>query len=875
MADGQQTDPVSDRSMAARYGFGVASFGTALLVSWALFPWLGHYDRVVWMTGVGVAARFGGLGPGLLATVLGLGAELGLAMSGETPVGEGVHSALFLGGGVALSALSGRLLAQVKAHEKADKQLRALAEAVPNLVWTCRPDWQCDYLNSRWSEYSGRAVGTLLRSGWLDLLHPDDRARALDAWGETELDGSDHRVEVRLRRHDGIYRWFNSRAKPMRGADGRIEKWYCSSIDVHEERQLRERLAAESERLHLIASSVPGGTVVFRGKGGVLERYTYASPGCLDVLGVEPERLCAEPGLMEQLVHPEDFELAAASLREAARAGRPWLAEFRVRHPRKGEVWLEARGSGFEELDGARTWYCVLTDVTGRKHTEFELAENRLQVEMALEMAGIGVWKVDVATRRITTSPSFRAVMRFDHEPTLDEVHALVHPADAHLVVPEPWPLRDGQPQWQVEHRVVWPDGATGWIDSRGIVLRAQGKSPVAVAMVRDITGEKQSEQALRDEGERIRAIIDCIPVMVWSTDPRGEPLYANARWDEWAGRGPAEMRDFRLRNHIHPEDADRVYAAWDEGQRGESPISITLRAAPDHSSYRWYLMQAVPYFTEGRLAHWFGSLTDIDARVRMEDEIRRVNAELEARVAARTRQLQESVRDLESFAYSVAHDLRAPLRSIDGWSLALLEDCGDRLDQRGLGYLGRVREQAQRMGVLIDDLLALSRVARVEMQVEEVDLSALALRLWPGLLRQYPGCQAELRAEPGLMCAGDPRLLEIALTNLLDNAIKFSARRELARVELSAHTLGGEQAFFVRDNGVGFDMAYANLLFGAFQRLHRMSEFPGNGIGLATVERVVRRHGGRVWAESDLGHGATFYFTIGDTHAGTSNSTD
>jgi signal transduction histidine kinase len=191
------------------------------------------------------------------------------------------------------------------------------------------------------------------------------------------------------------------------------------------------------------------------------------------------------------------------------------------------------------------------------------------------------------------------------------------------------------------------------------------------------------------------------------------------------------------------------------------------------------------------------------------------------------------------------------------------------------LGYLGRVREQAQRMGVLIDDLLALSRVARVEMQVEEVDLSALALRLWPGLLRQYPGCQAELRAEPGLMCAGDPRLLEIALTNLLDNAIKFSARRELARVELSAHTLGGEQAFFVRDNGVGFDMAYANLLFGAFQRLHRMSEFPGNGIGLATVERVVRRHGGRVWAESDLGHGATFYFTIGDTHAGTSNSTD
>jgi light-regulated signal transduction histidine kinase (bacteriophytochrome) len=219
--------------------------------------------------------------------------------------------------------------------------------------------------------------------------------------------------------------------------------------------------------------------------------------------------------------------------------------------------------------------------------------------------------------------------------------------------------------------------------------------------------------------------------------------------------------------------------------------------------------------------------------------------------------------RELEAFSYSVAHDLRAPLRGVDGFSLALLQDYADKLDDAGCGYLRHVRESAQQMGRLIDDLLALSRVTRAELSREPVDLSGLAQSVAAQLQRAQPDRRVDIVIAAGMAVDADARLLRVALENLLGNAWKFTGKQAAPRIEVGVMA-SGEGAFFVRDNGAGFDMAYAPKLFGAFQRLHSVDEFEGTGIGLATVQRIINRHGGRIWTTAEVEHGATFYFTLG-----------
>jgi light-regulated signal transduction histidine kinase (bacteriophytochrome) len=224
---------------------------------------------------------------------------------------------------------------------------------------------------------------------------------------------------------------------------------------------------------------------------------------------------------------------------------------------------------------------------------------------------------------------------------------------------------------------------------------------------------------------------------------------------------------------------------------------------------------------------------------------------------------LQAVNKELEAFSYSASHDLRAPLRAIDGFSQALLEDYAGKLDAEGQGYLQRLRAASQRMAQLIDDLLNLSRVTRAEMSRDDVNLTALAQEVAEELRKAEPGRQADVIIAPGLRASGDERLLRVVFANLLGNAWKFTNKRPRARIEFGITEQEGKSAYFVRDDGVGFDMAYVGKLFGPFQRLHSASEFKGTGIGLATVERIIHRHGGRVWAEGAVEQGATFYFAL------------
>jgi len=252
---------------------------------------------------------------------------------------------------------------------------------------------------------------------------------------------------------------------------------------------------------------------------------------------------------------------------------------------------------------------------------------------------------------------------------------------------------------------------------------------------------------------------------------------------------------------------------------------------------------------------------------VTLNSELTSLNADLEGRVEQRTRELAVSNQELEAFSYSVSHDLRAPLRTIDGFSLALMEDFSDKLNDEGRDYIARVRNGVQRMGTLIDALLQLSRVTRTEVQRERIDLSQLAMLVFNEIQASTPERDILFLSQPGLLVQADPRLLRIALENLIGNAYKFTSRTEGAKIEFGSmpgrDQHDGQTVYFIRDNGAGFDMQYVDRLFTAFQRLHGDRDFKGSGIGLATVSRIIRRHHGSIWAESDLGHGATFYFTL------------
>ena len=278
-------------------------------------------------------------------------------------------------------------------------------------------------------------------------------------------------------------------------------------------------------------------------------------------------------------------------------------------------------------------------------------------------------------------------------------------------------------------------------------------------------------------------------------------------------------------------------------------------------SSTSWRTRPTTASSAEAALKASLNILEDLsDAQA----EIRTLNAELEARVEQRTAELVAANKNLAAFNYSVAHDLRTPLRALGGYSAALLEDYGDRLDETGRGFLERIQAASERMGLLIDDLLTLSRVSRAEMSLEPVDLSAEFAAVAGELRAREPSRRVRFVIQHGVTVTADRALIRIVLRELIENAWKFTARRDGATIEFAATTAGGAGVCcYVRDNGAGFDPAYAGKLFQPFQRLHAVTEFPGTGIGLATVQRIIERHGGRTWAEGAVGRGATFYFTL------------
>jgi PAS domain S-box-containing protein len=385
---------------------------------------------------------------------------------------------------------------------------------------------------------------------------------------------------------------------------------------------------------------------------------------------------------------------------------------------------------------------------------------------------------------------------------------------------------------------------------------------PVFTGFIRDVSERKRAEAARLAAEAKFRKLVEQALVGTYIIQD-GRFAYVNPAMLEILGYPEQEMISRPVLDFI--AEPDRALALENVRRRlaGEiESVRYQLRMLRKDGGEVHVEVHGSRSEYDGRPAI-LGTLLDITERKLAEERTKQLNEELERRVRERTAQLEAANKELESFSYSVSHDLRAPLRGIDGFSRVLLESYAGKLDARGQDYLQRVRAGSQRMSRLIDDLIELARWTRSTMTRTSVDLSAIAQSVVADLRQADPERKVEVVIAPELRAEGDPTLLRVALMNLLGNAWKFTGKQPEARIEVGRTTHGGVPAWFVRDNGAGFDMAYAGKLFGAFQRLHGQKEFEGTGIGLATVQRVIARHGGRIWAEGAPGRGATFYFTL------------
>jgi PAS domain S-box-containing protein len=383
---------------------------------------------------------------------------------------------------------------------------------------------------------------------------------------------------------------------------------------------------------------------------------------------------------------------------------------------------------------------------------------------------------------------------------------------------------------------------------------------------VHQIELEMQNEELRRTQEElnasraRYFDLYDLAPVGYFTISEQGLILEANLAATTLFGVARGSLAKQRFSRFVVHEDENIYYGHRKQLFETGAPQVYELRLMKKDATPFWARVEATAALDADGTRVFRAVISDVTERKRAEADISDLNKERERR----NTELIAVNKELESFSYSVSHDLRAPLRAIDGFSLALLQDCQDRLGPAEKEHLERVRAAAEHMGRLIDDMLNLARTARYELVRGQVDLSALAREILSDFQKAEPERRVTSVIAPDLTVEGDRTLLRVVIENLLGNAWKFTSKRPAARIEFGVQNEGGRKVYFVRDNGAGFDMKYADKLFGAFQRLHDGSEFPGSGIGLATVQRIIHRHGGRVWAEGTVGQGATFYFAVG-----------
>lgn len=658
--------------------------------------------------------------------------------------------------------------------------------------------------------------------------------------------------------------WINVSGRPIFDDAGRFAGYRGVARDITQERQIQQALADSETRYRNTFEHAPVGIVTLDAEG----RRQSVNSAFAQMLGHARADVLGRD--FATFTHPDD-QAEDRRLFEAFRKGEIEVHQREKRYIHKDghTVWAHITVTALRSRSGQlKGFITIASDITAQviAQRERRAAERRYQRLFDVSPDGIIVHRderilfANAAARRIFGAATNDALLdtplsRFfaRHAETVRRPLALGQGLSEARALP------------RAQFRFQRLDGTTVDIESSAVITPFEG-GPATLRVIRDVSDRVQAEQALQESRTRYQEVVESVNEIIFQSDLDGVFTFLNPAWSAITGHAVEASLGRPMTEFMHPDDRGRARELFDRVARDGARDELTeLRVRTTVGEVRWLELHTRRMSgSDGAAIGIMGSLDDITARKVAEFTLKNVNKELEARVRARTAELEASNRELEAFSYSVSHDLRAPLRAIEGFSAILQEDLADRLDPTTRNYLERIRAATLRMARLIDDLIELARLTRLTLRRENIDLSQMVSELLTEIQHETPERVVETDIAPGLTAHADRALMRVVLENLLRNAWKFSADEAVTRIAFFATRENDEVMFCVADNGIGFDMAYADKLFLPFNRLHMTHEYAGSGIGLATVARIVQRHGGRIRAESAPGEGARFCFSIG-----------
>jgi PAS domain S-box-containing protein len=762
---------------------------------------------------------------------------------------------------IAMRDVSARKRAEAALRES-EARLRMAVEAASMTNW----EWDIASDQTHWGVGHENLLGPLPPDAvkypdFRDMVHADDRERFLAAGRATVAQGVPYDIEFRFVRTDGVLRWMRHSGRALRDEQGEVEGIAGVMQDVTRRHDIERELALARQRREALMDSIPAPAWLKDRNGRFL---AVNRAWC--------ERFKFDAAFAVGRTNSEIFPPDVAVVRD-----REDQLVFETRQEQRTERmtrvdglagWFETiKTPVFDENGEINGLVGVSHDITARRQAETQLRASEERFRQFAESVDDVFWIMDVNPQRVLyVNQAFERVWGVPVADLLADAklwYKSIHPDDqsANLAVFNMWlndPVCD---VYNEEYRIVRADGQVRWIRDRGTKLTdAAGKVYRVHGIAEDITAQRETERALVESQQRRDALLESNPDPSWLKDTDSRYIVANRAWFKRHGIERQPIAGL----------TDKVFfGAEREVLLREEDLQVMTTRTLIRRERKWLFadgtewietVKAPVFDGEGKVVAVVGISHDISALKRNEMAMQEMNVSL----AEKTTALTALNRELESFAYTVSHDLRAPLRHIDGFINLLKVHAGPALDAQSTRYFDRVSHAARRMGLLIDDLLAFSRTGRAELRNQRVALDRLLRETIEHLAPDTAGRKIEWKIGALPEVEGDSGLLGIVFQNLVGNAVKYTRPRAVAHIEISE--IAGDSSAVtveVRDNGVGFDMTYQNKLFGVFQRLHTDAEFEGTGIGLATVARIVQRHGGRVWAQGATGEGARFYITL------------